>query len=417
MLTVAEAQVAILDECEPLAGRVRSIGELDGLVLAEEIVSEVDLPPFDKSMMDGYALRAADVTTAGERLRVVGELTAGRTFEGHLEAGTAVRIMTGAPLPAGADAVVRFEDTTAAGDEVVINLSRVAVEANVIRRGENLRAGAPVMSAGRRLRPQDISLLAEIGRGAAVVRPRPTAAVLATGDELVPPGEPLGPGQICNSTEVLLLAQLRGWGCEATGLGIARDDKQQLRDRIEAGLSADMLLLTGGVSMGTLDLVPQVLAELGVRQVFHKVAMKPGKPMWFGVGEAGASSGGRTLIFALPGNPVSTMVCSEMFVRPAIGRLVGSNSPVPPRLPARLVREHRSRDSRPTFFPAWLECDASGWTATPTAWRGSSDVRSTADANALIAFPAGERTYAAGETVEVIPFRDAVGTAHLGLNV
>ena len=254
-------------------------------------------------------------------------------------------------------------------------------------------------------------LLAEVGRALAEVHRRPTAAVLATGDELVPPGSPLGPGQIWNSNESLLVAQLRTFGADVTGLGIARDCERELREKIESGLGHDVLVLTGGVSMGTRDLAPSVLAELGVREVFHKVQLKPGKPVWFGVSESSAPEGRRTLIFALPGNPVSTMVCSELFVRPAIAKLAGKTSVMPTLCEAVLTCEHRHRDDRPTYFPARLEVGASGFRVTPTNWRGSSDVRATIDSNALLVLPAGERVYLAGETVAVWPFADAIGSA------
>jgi molybdopterin molybdotransferase len=415
LMSVSDAQAAVLGESLPLLTSAAQLASVAGLGLAEDVVSRVDSPPFDKSMMDGYAVRATDVQSAGTTLRVLGELTAGRAFEGRVGAGESLRIMTGAPIPPGADAIIRLEDTDGGTAQVRVNIGAVRPELNIIRKGQNLRTGEVVLSRGRRLRPADVAMLAELGCGMVSVHRRARAAVLATGDELVPPGEPLGPGQICTSNELLLLAQLRGWGCDAAGLGIARDTEDHLRERIAAGLDRDVMLLTGGVSMGSLDLVPKVLTDLGVRQVFHKVHMKPGKPMWFGIRDNPASAR-RTLIFALPGNPVSTMVCSELFVRPALAKLAGSEQPIPRRITARLSRDHRFRDERPTYFPAWLAVSGDGVTVTPTAWRGSSDVRSTVDANSLIAFAAGERMYAAGEAVEVIPFCDAVGTALNGLD-
>ncbi|MCA9055195.1 MAG: molybdopterin molybdotransferase MoeA [Planctomycetaceae bacterium] len=409
MLTVPEAQQLVLAESAPLPSVACELHQAAGLILSESVRSGVDSPPFDKSMMDGYALRAADVHRSGVSLEVIGELTAGGEFQGEVAHGTAVRIMTGAPLPVGADAVVRFEDARLDQGQVHVDLSAVAPGANVIGRGRMFQTGEVLLDAGRLLRAQELALLAEVGRASVRVHPSPCAAILATGDELVPPGTPLGPGQICNSNETLLLAQLRTWGCRVQGLGIARDREDELRERIQTGLEQDVLLLTGGVSMGTLDLVPKVLAELGVRQVFHKVRMKPGKPVWFGVRDPVGRQSHRTLIFALPGNPVSSMVCSELFVRAAVAGLAGNPAPIPQSIPARLTRDHPQSEDRPTWFPAWLEFGPEGPLVTPTSWKGSADIRSTVNANSLISFPQGERTYPLGHEVHVLPFDDQIG--------
>jgi molybdopterin molybdotransferase len=399
-ISVDEALTAVLAQARPLAPQKRELTAACDLVLAESVISETDSPPFDKSMMDGYAVRAAEAAT-GRTLRVIGELNAGVEFAGNVGAGEALRIMTGAPMPAGADAVIRLEDVDDwNGGRIRVRKGISGRGVNVIPRAAMMRSGAVVLGVGHRLRPQELALLAELGRAEVVVHPAPTAAVLATGDELVPPGAPLGPGQIRNSNETLLVAQLRQWGCTVTGLGITRDNLPELRDRIRQGLQADVLVLTGGVSMGKKDLVPQVLEELGVMPVFHRVHLKPGKPVWFGVREA--ADGPRTLVFALPGNPVSSMVCSELFIRSAVAVLAGGTSLPGTPQPARLAVDHALQEDRPTYFPARIEFVAKGVVATPVDWKGSADLRATIDANGLIAFPAGDRDYRAGEIVNVV---------------
>lgn len=281
-----------------------------------------------------------------------------------------------------------------------------------------MRAGDRVVPAGQRLRAQEIGCLAEVGRSQISVIPRPRVAVLATGDELVPMEQTPGPGQIRNSNEAMLVAQLVQAGVTPVPLGIARDNTAELREKISLGLQCDALLLSGGVSAGKLDLVPAVLVELGVGQVFHKVRVKPGQPVWFGVcsreitparrsshsdSEGVNSHGSACYVFGLPGNPVSSMVCFELFARTAIRRLMGEilTSPIPWR--ARLTCEFRHAGPRPTYHPARLEWSSEGPLITPVEWVGSADLSATAGANALAVFPEGENNYTAGTTIDVLP--------------
>jgi len=417
MLTVAEALDSILTTVRRLPAVGLPLEEALGLVLAEEIISEDDSPPFDKALMDGYAVRAEDVRSGQARLRVIEEVTAGRLPQKTLGPGEATRIMTGAPLPAGADAVVPIEETRA-GDatgelpEVVIDGAPVTAGTNVLPRGAATKRGDRVLSSGRRLRPQEIGALAELGRATIQVYRRPRVAVLATGDELVTPGEKPGPGQIRNSNEPMLAAQIRAMGADAVPLGIARDERTHLRERIEAGLSCDMLLLSGGVSAGKLDLVPSELEAAGVQQVFHKIRMKPGKPLWFGIleqqragdrepAEGSTESRPPCYVFGLPGNPVSSMVCCELFARTAVRKLMDWEPAAPQAIPARLADEYVMRGNRPTYHPAHLEWTSTGPTVRAVDWIGSSDLRATVDANAMVFFPAGERTYVPGEIMDV----------------
>ncbi len=329
-------------------------------------------------------------------------------------------------MPAGADAVVPIERTTpgASADEVRIDVA-VKAGANVLYRGESMKAGERVYVTEHLLRPQDLGVLAELGVANVPVRWRPRVAILATGDELVPPGETPGPGQIRNSNESLLAGLVAAAGCEPVPLGIARDVKEELRAKVEAGLACDLLLLSGGVSAGDLDLVPAVLKEAGVAEVFHKVNVKPGKPVWFGVAGWGSGlgnrewSGGRTpgegsrgaetkcLVFGLPGNPVSTLVCFELFAKTAIHRLLGIDPPGPQPVAGMLAAAYENRGDRPTYYPARIEVGGDGrLTVTRVRWAGSGDLRATAEANGAAVFEAN-RSYAAGERIEAFVWSGA----------
>ena len=320
MISVAEAQSLVREQAIAGTSHATKLGDALGLVLGESATSDVDSPPHDKSMVDGYAVVAADLSEPGRTLDVIEEITAGMIPTRPLEPGSAARIMTGAPIPEGADAVVMIERTelrTGAdgASRVQIREQAVPVGQNILPQATSLRRGEQVVLAGDVLRPIEIGVLAEIGYAQVQAIPRPVVGVLATGDELVPAGESPGAAKIRNSNGPLLAALVETAGGCPRDLGIARDSISSLSERIAKGLKGDVLLLSGGVSAGVLDLVPKVFQELGVRQVFHKVSVKPGKPVWFGV----RSEAGRpTLVFGLPGNPVSSLVCFELFVRPAL---------------------------------------------------------------------------------------------------
>ena len=343
-----------------------------------------------------------EVEQPGATLQVIEELTAGNVAEHPVGPGEATRIMTGAPIPDGADAVIPVEDTILADDRVTIPGDPVPPGTNIIRRGMAMKSGETVLKSGCLLQAPQLGALAELGSTTVTVFRRPQLGVLATGDELVSIGTDVGPGQIRNSNEPMLLAQAAEFGCHPFPLGIARDDESQLEQKIGAGLFCDILCLSGGVSAGKLDLVPGVLQSAGVREVFHKVQIKPGKPIWFGVLDADRAADGRPhYIFGLPGNPVSSMVCCELFVQTAVRRLRGIEPARAEPITAELSCEHHHRDERPTFFPSCLAWDGQKYLVTPLNWKGSADLRSTADANAMALFPAGERSYSAGETVNV----------------
>jgi molybdopterin molybdotransferase len=415
MLTVAEAIAEIVAHVERLPATRVALADSLGLVLAEDVFSDLDSPPFDKALMDGYAVRSVDLATGRGELKVIEEVLAGQVPRRAVAAQQASRIMTGAPIPTGADAVVPVEQTRLTAGETTVEIETVPVAPgrNVMKRGESMRKGTRVLSAGRQIRPQEAGCLAELGKDTVAVFPRPRIAILATGDELVPVGETPGPGQIRNSNEAMLVAQVRQMGAEPVPLGVAPDRHAELAERIARGLICDMLLLSGGVSAGKLDLVPQVLAEAGVRQVFHKVRVKPGQPVWFGIlerpagapadGFNGEHAGGRPpcCVFGLPGNPVSSMVCCDLFARTAVRRLMGIEPAVPAPMRARLTKDHFSGGNRPTYHPARWEATEAGGVVEPVRWVGSADLCATAEANSMALFPEGERMYPAGTMLDV----------------
>jgi molybdopterin molybdotransferase len=398
MLTVAEAQAIVLKHSRPLPPEAVLLEPLVlglGAVLAEDVVSDIDMPPYDKAMMDGYAVRAADLPTGQGTLAVIEEVTAGQTPRHSLGPGQATRIMTGAPIPTGADAVVMVERTRSEGDRVAIEDRPSQPGQNIMPRGREMRRGETVLTAGSVLRPQEFGVLATVGRVRAAVHPTPGVAVLCTGDELVEAGEIPGPGQIRNGNESMLCAQVARAGGWPRHLGIARDRLDSLSPLVAEGLRADVLLLSGGVSAGKLDLVPGVLQEAGVEPHFHKVEMKPGKPVFFG-------TRGDTLVFGLPGNPVSTLVCFELFVRPALRRLAGHAEPGPFMVRAVLAEDFAYRTDRPTYHPALLDVSESGWRVQAVPWHGSPDLRGLTRSNAFVVFPAGDHRHQAGQVFDVL---------------
>ena len=409
MLTVADAQKIILERVKPLpAVDAELTPSALGLILAEDVKSDLDMPPYDKAMMDGYALRAGDVSEPPTLLDVIEEITAGRTPTKTVEKGQASRIMTGAPVPQGADAVIMVERTKLEGDHVVIQ-ERVVASQNIMRRGREMKAGDIVVSTGAKLRPQEFGVLTTVGRSTVRVHPAPTVAILSTGDELVEVHEKPGPGQIRNGNGVMLVAQTARAGGIAKSLGIGRDTRESLRTLIGEGLRSNILVLSGGVSAGTLDLVPGVLEEMGVKALFHKVEMKPGKPMLFGMKDGDAP----TFVFGLPGNPVSSFVCFELFVRPAIRRMKNHADPEPRIVRAVMSVEFGHRSDRPTYYPSMLtavddETQGTRWRVKPVPWFGSPDLRGVSSANAFAIFPPGEHRYRAGDLVSVMIVEESV---------
>lgn len=317
--TVDEAIADILRRIEPSSSveEVR-LESATARVLARDVLSDLDLPPFEKSAMDGFAVRSADFSQGARVLVQVGEARAGAPFHGSVRSGECVAIYTGAELPGDCDAVVMVERSAVEGTSVRLD-DRPSAGQHVCHRGEDLEAGTVVLHSGRRLSPIDLSVLAAVGCQPVPVRPRPRVALLTTGDELVPPTVKPGPGEIREGNTFYLAARARLAGAEVVNLGVVRDDERELERRFRAVLADnDVVMTTGGVSMGKYDLVGDVFARCGVENVFHKVAIKPGKPLWFGMH-------GRVPVFALPGNPVSCLIGFEVFVRPALAKLEGAD--------------------------------------------------------------------------------------------
>ncbi len=397
MLSVAEALQAVLSRAKPLPEAGVELAQLPlGRVLAETVASDIDSPPYTKAMMDGYAVRAGDCTMAPVVLRVVDEIAAGKMPTRSLQAGDAARIMTGAPIPSGADAVVMIERIEAVGPGEVRILAPPRAGQHILERGQEMKAGDAILLPGVVLGPQEFGLLATIGRTSVKVHRQPRVAVLPTGDEIVEAPARPGPGQIRNSNGPMLLAQVLRAGGEPRYLGIARDTAESLRSLIGTALrEADVLILSGGVSAGKFDLVPGVLQDLGVTAHFHKVLLKPGKPLLFG-------TCGATLVFGLPGNPVSSLVCFELFIRPSLRKMLGHAEPGPSVMKLPLAAAFRSDNDRPTYWPARIEMNADSPRVRALPWLGSADLRALHTADALLVLPAGLYEGTSAALIDVI---------------
>jgi molybdopterin molybdotransferase len=400
MLTVAEALAAVGRHAAALPPVPLRLNDLLGLRLAEDVTSDVDSPPFDKSLVDGFAVLAGD---PAQMLRVIELVTAGSVPTQTVGLGTTISVMTGAPLATGADAVIKWEDCELRDEhEIVKPAKAIAAGAGVLKRGASFHRGQVVLGRGKTIGPLDMALLAEIGHVDVLVQPRVRVGVLATGDELVPANERPGPGQIRNSNGPMLLAAVAAAGATAIDLGVARDNPDDLKAKLRRGFDCDVLLASGGVSAGVKDFVPGILTELGVREVFHQVRVKPGKPLWFGVREA---DNWRTLVFGLPGNPVSTFVSFKLFVEPALEAMGGAPFVAAPTVSAVIAAPFKHRGKRPTYQPCRVrseEASTGRRVVEPLDWKGSADVATLTRADCLAAMPEGDYELAAGDAVDVL---------------
>ncbi|MDX2029161.1 MAG: molybdopterin molybdotransferase MoeA [Blastocatellia bacterium] len=400
MLRIEDALEIILAETPLLPIEEVGLAEAEGRVMREDAVSDLDLPPFDRARMDGYAVRAADVVAAPARLREVGEAAAGGGFAGEMGAGEAVRIMTGAPVPAGADAVQKIEVIRELGGGWIEIDEAVAPGQFITPRGVEARAGEVMVRAGDRVTPAAAAVLASFGAARVRVSRRPRVAVISTGSELVEVHEKPGPSQIRNSNTYSLAGYARAAGAEVTSAGIVRDDFDATREAIAAALAAaDLVMLSGGVSMGDYDLVKPALEALGARILVEKVAMHPGKPTVF-------AKVGEKIVFGLPGNPVSVAVSFHLFARPALLKMQGASAIHLPRTRAYVARAVKGAPPRRSHQPARLVVRDGRVEAEPLKWSGSSDLVAFMRADALIVVPEDCPRLVEGELAEIIFLRD-----------
>jgi len=392
-IPLEEAERILFARVPPSIPERVPLGRAAGRILAEEIKADEDQPPFDRAMMDGYAVYSADVAKAPVELDVVEDIPAGHVPTRKVGRGQCARIMTGAALPPGPDAIQQVEKTEGSGRRVRI-LSPVKAGQNVAPRGSEVRAREVVLSAPRLLRPQDLAVLASVGATEVATFRRPKCAVIATGDELVDPSERPGPGQIRNSNGVGIPEQVRRLGLECDVLPQAPDRLEDLRARIREGLTRDVLILSGGVSAGDRDLVVPALKAEGVDTAVHQVLIRPGRPVFFGVK-------GRVVVFGLPGNPVSAFVTFEVLVRPFLGRMMGYPGLGRRRVRARLAAPLAKRMDRTVFWPATLEMSEDGPVARTLPWKSSADLATLARADALAIQPR-ETVLDAGSWVDTL---------------
>jgi molybdopterin molybdotransferase len=392
LLTREAALELVLQHSRPLGTEEVSIGEAFGRVLGEDARAVVDLPPFPSSAMDGFAIRAAD--TPG-RLPVVARVAAGAPAARALQAGKAMAIATGGVVPEGADSVIPIEDVVENDNN--IDISETVVQGDNVRpRGGDVAAGEVVVPRGARLGAAQVGALAAAGLDRVACSRRPRVAVLATGTELRGPGETLGPGEIYEANGVLVAAALAPAGADIEALPAVADDESAHRAALERGLEADVLVTSGGVSVGPHDLVRSILRELGVEEVFWGVAVKPGKPLAFGVR-------GETLVFGLPGNPVSSLVGCELFVRPALLALQGATAPGPVFREGRLASAVRRNAQRDEFVRARSRGSENGVMLEPVTGQESHMIVRAAAADALVFAPRGDGELTAGEAVLYLP--------------
>lgn len=406
MIPVKEARGIVLGQIPVLGTENLDILSALKRVLAEDIIAPYDVPPHHNSAMDGYAVRSEDVQDASKKepamLEVIEDLPAGYVSQHRLERGQAIRIMTGAPVPEGADAIVRVEDTERAEQNIVRIFQGVAPQHDMRLKGEDIRKGDIVLHKGIVIRPADIGLLASLGRSRLQVYQRAQVAILSTGDELVDLDAPLQPGKIMNSNSYSLAALVLETGAIPIQLGIAKDTREDLEAKFTAGVRADVIISSGGVSVGDYDLVKDILNQQGSHMQFWKVCMKPGKPQAFGTIQGKPT-------FGLPGNPVSSMVSYEIFVRPALLKMMGHTRIYRPVVTATIEEDIRKTDERKHFVRVVIRQERGQYLASTTGAQGSGILSSMAKANGLAVIDEDRMLVRTGETVPVMLLDQSVG--------
>jgi molybdopterin molybdotransferase len=400
MISVEEALNILLSNLPERKVEQIPFGSALGRILAEDLTATADIPPFYRSAIDGYAVIASDVKNAPVELKVIGESRAGGEIPGTLMAGEAMAIMTGAPVPDGSDSIQMIEQCEVSADKKKVTiLKSVKPRENIAPKGSEAKAGDVVLPAGHRIGPAEIAVMATFGYTEAKVYAKPSVAFFATGDELVEYDQTPETGRIRNSNAHCLASQLRYMDIEADYLGIVRDDREELRRKMLMGLERDVLIITGGVSMGEYDFVRNVFEDLEIEILFNKVAIKPGKPTVF-------ARRGDKLVFGLPGNPISALVTFECFVRPTLGRMCGMTRPELPRMKGELLADMRQTPGRMAFMPAWVFWQEDGWKVEPLRWKSSADIIGFTRANATFVFPKDRDVLRQGETVEIMLLPD-----------
>jgi molybdopterin molybdotransferase len=397
MITVEDALDKILSRIQPLGPEKVSILEALGRVVAEDIYTPGDIPPFDNSGMDGYAVRSVDIQNASShypvRLEVVEDLPAGFISKKKLGKGQAIRIMTGAPIPEGADVVVPVEDTKR-DERFVLIYTTLPRDEYMRKAGQDVKKGEQVISTGDLIRPSEVGMLASVRRSFVSVYQRPLVAILCTGEELVDVDGNMEGVTIVSSNSYTLAAQVKDCGAAPIQLGIARDRKEEIKEKLLQGMRADVLISSAGMSVGDYDFVKDVLNDLGVEIVFWKVAMKPGMPVAFGTIQGKP-------VFGLPGNPVSSMVSFEQFVRPSLLKMMGHRQLFRPAIDAILKEDIQNRPGRRHFIRAFVTFEKDQYFVAPTGAQGSGILKSMVKANGLMVIPEDQEMVRAGERVKV----------------
>jgi len=395
MITVDQALNIVLANISPLGVEAVDLDHALGRVLAQEVRADLDLPPFDRARMDGFAVRSADVAAAPVTLRVIGEVAAGASFDGDVGTGQAVKIFTGAPMPHGADAVQMVEVTAQSGDQVLIK-EPVTSGQFVTPRASEVESGRLIAEQGREIGPAEMAVLASFGYAAPRVAIRPRVAVLSTGSELVEVSAKPRGAQIRNSNSYTIASYAERAGADARSLGTIRDTPEATARALQTTTGKyDIVITSGGVSMGDYDLVKAALAELGAEIFFDKVAIRPGKPTVFARLDS-------TYYFGLPGNPVSTSVTFNVFARPAIRKMLGDREPLLPTVRAIAAHDVKDSSDRRSYLPGRLHVEQGRALVTPLKWGGSSDLVAFMNANALIVVPEETHDISQGEAIDTL---------------